>query len=450
MAPLQKKRPIWAVVHLSCLLVACAVFIVSARNAVRFPGIDLRAKVVGARLLLAHQNPYPSPEHPDPNEFFRMFNYDTYTPFLLSLYAPLSHLPYTFQRLVYFFIDWICIAFLFFRTRLWLPPAHRKWHGVLFTLLVIIDFGVLIHMERGQYYLAIAAAIAWAIGAWKDGRADGWSGAIALGMLILVRPTFAIVLPVLWLLKCRTPMWRTAVVFFVLLALTVTIFGPRPWQTYVRSVYTQQSAALNQIFTRNNSADTAPKESRTKIAEGIDFSSSLDTNYTISRVFLGNLGQNRIKTYAARIFRTPQLLSLVNRTLLILAALYCLLLAHRLNDAPHMVKLGFAFLAPIVIETFGPQRNAYCDIYLVPVLFAMLGFLFEKGRLSGWMRLGAAGGVGVCILAAAGAWILSPSGIAIEAVSLARWYVLLVLVNLYVVGLALHPKISSETPLPHL
>ncbi|MDE3200158.1 MAG: DUF2029 domain-containing protein [Acidobacteriota bacterium] len=144
--------------------------------------------------MTAHLNPYPLPSQPDANSYYRMFNYNTYTPFLLALYALLCKLPYALERLIYFAVDWLCIVYLFVRTRQWFPGSKRIWHWALFVLFVIADFGVRLHMERGQYYLEIAAAMAWNMGAWKDEESSGWSGAIALALLILVRPTFVLLL----------------------------------------------------------------------------------------------------------------------------------------------------------------------------------------------------------------------------------------------------------------
>jgi hypothetical protein len=48
-----------------------------------YPGIDLRAKVVGARLLLRGMNPYYDFRHELHPDHLRILNADTYSPALL-------------------------------------------------------------------------------------------------------------------------------------------------------------------------------------------------------------------------------------------------------------------------------------------------------------------------------------------------------------------------------
>lgn len=420
------------VLGISSLLVL-ALLVISVCDARHYAGIDLRTKVAGARLLIAHRNPYPSPDRQDTDEYFRMFNDDTYSPFLLALYDPLCRLPYGVQRISYLVLDWVALVFLFLTTRAWFSPLKRNWHCVAFMLLVIADFGVRLHMERGQYYLPIAALMAWIISAWMREESPEWSGAIALGLLILVRPTFVIVLPVLLLLRLRALAWRSAVVSFLLLAATLTWVGLQPWISYARTVSALQATTLQQDFAPDRTEASPQEFPQPKWAEGFDFSRSLHSNYAISRTFLSNLSQKKIRPFTRRVFKSVGMLSSANSVLLASSVLYCLLLAYALRHAALKQRLAFAFLAPIVIETFGPQRNAYCDVVIVPVLLLIPAFAFGTNGLTKRVRIGLAVGCGLCVAGSIGALALSAAGTLVEAVSLARWYGLLLLANLYFV-----------------
>ncbi|MDE3200157.1 MAG: hypothetical protein KGN79_04480 [Acidobacteriota bacterium] len=224
---------------------------------------------------------------------------------------------------------------------------------------------------------------------------------------------------------------QTALVAALLAGATLAAFGLQPWRSYVKTASLLEEVTVKQIFLPPAQATTETKSAAPQIAENLDFSRSLQSNYAISRTFLSNADQHKFRPWAARVFKSAAALIRVNSTLLALAALYCMLIAYGLKDAPAWLRIGFAFLAPSVIETFGPQRNAYCDVILVPVLLAIAGMVFADERISKSVRAAMTTAIGLCVVAAVGPYFLSPGGTAIEAVSLARWYGLLLLANLY-------------------
>ena len=441
-----------------CAILALVVFAASLRFAVRYPGIDLRSKVVGARLLAAHRDAYPSPEAPAQNEYFRMFSADTYTPALLTAYLPLSPLPYRMQRYFYFSLDWLCIAWLFLQTRSWFDAKHRMFHAAAFVLLLILDPGMWLHLERGQYYLELAALMVIVLarcckagnGQQGTGRAStghaSWVSAVVLAILILVRPTFGILLPILWVQRLRTLTLRALLAAAALLAVLVPAWGVQPWSGYLRTVSAIQQKTVNAIFHPSAANAEAAGIQKTKFAEGEDFSKSQVTNYAISRTFLRVVALKGVQPVAVKLFRTARTLAAVNTALLLAAASYCILLAFRLRCQSTLVKMGFALLAPTVIETFGPQRNAYCDVTLVPIAILLLALVMRSGSPAGRHRRWLVVAACMCIFAAVGALILPPLGRLIEVVSLARWLVLLLLVNASFMRIARNAGQQEVTP----
>jgi hypothetical protein len=151
--------------------------------------------------------------------------------------------------------------------------------------------------------------------------------------------------------------------------------------------------------------------------------------------------QQTIRPSCARLFRTAEIISRVNTSLLVLTALYCLLIAYRLRNSTPDLKLGFAFLAPILLETFGPAKYAYADVTLAPVLLLILAILLQQHD---WrqLRRGAALVLALCVLSSIGPYLLSSSTKPIIVLSLSRWIALLLFANAAFLKAAMHPRAS--------
>ena len=413
-APRSSKWIIYILVAVTVL-----VFALSLRDALKYPGIDLRCKVVGARRLLAGLDVYPSAGTPEPNPYFRMFNNNTYSPFLLLLYSPLCSLPYGVQRLIYFGLDWLFIAYMFARIGSWFPGGYSLVYKVLFVLLLIADFALRIHSERGQCYILIALLTVTAIHALKEPQ-DRWLGAISLGILLLVRPTYLVAAAVLWVTGYRRHARLAVLTAAVGLLLTLCTFGPQVWIGYAKTITRMQKESVEGIFTPKLQS---PSRGAYRVVEGHDFSLALATNYAaVGRTFTSLAGQATLRPVTVRVFRNARILSSVNRILLIATLLACFAIALLLRNKITVAKLGFVFFSPVLIETFGPQRYAYCDVTLAPILLLVIGFAFASDALGKTERIIILGLVAVCAGSAIAVFVLSPSGKAIMIVSLIHWF----------------------------
>ncbi len=450
------NNPLRIAVALS-ILVTAAIFALSLHDALHYPGVDLRNRIVGARLMHAHLNPYPDPGPFQPIERYRMFKLNTGSPALLAFYAPLCGLPYATARLLLFAFDWICIAFMFWQTRSWLPQTslalasrNRAIHSVLFTLLLIADFALRLNIGEGQYYLIVAALVTTAISSWRapDGT-RGWIGALALSLLLLLRPISLIVFPILWLQGCGKQAMRAAVISAVFAGLMLAAFGAQPWAGYFAMARGLMQREASIIFTQavpSASTTEAPPVDTGTIpywkVEGQDFSQMFRSNYAVTRAPVSFCAiQQTIRPSCGRLFRTAGIISRVNTSLLALTALYCLLIAYRLRNSTTDLKLGFAFLAPILLETFGPAKYAYADVTLAPVLLLILAILLPQHD---WRQLrhGAALVLALCALSSLGPYVLSSTAKPIIVLSLSRWIVLLFFANAVFLKAALHPRAS--------
>lgn len=415
------------IVYALLALCVAAVFAVSCRDALHSPGIDLRGRIVGARRMLSGLDAYPVPTTPEPRPFFRLINDNTCPPTLLLLYAPLNRFPWAYQRFFFLALDWLCLGFLFMKCREWFPRAKSVTYCSIFVLFVIADFGLRLHMERGQYYVEIAALSAAVICNWLKPE-KRWLGAVALAVLLLCRPTYLIVLAVLWVSGFRREVRIVALSGVVGAAMMLATFGLQPWIGYARSVKTLERFGVATVFT--GSPRPLPAGEYLKV-EGEDFSRSLSTNYAVGRTFIGLSGQASFRPLVSRVLRRPGVLVRFNTLLMCLAALYCCVVAFLLRNEPSWVRLGFAFLCPMLIETFGPLRYAYADVTVAPIVLLVLGMALAAEPLDRTTRALIAGLAAVCVSSAIAAVVLPPLGKLIMAVSLARWLCLLIGLNLF-------------------
>lgn len=448
MRPPHSTKSLRLVVAL-CAVVTIAVFAASFRDALHHPGLDLRAKVVGARLLAAHQNPYPTAPYRAHDPYFRFFKFNTYSPALLAFYIPASPLRYPAQRLLYFALDWLLVATLFFLSRTWFPPTARAHHAALFTLFLLADFALRVHMDSGQYYLLLATLLAVVITSWRSRTRPAVIGYAALSAILLIRPTYVILLAVFWLLGMRRQALRTAGGAALLMAVLLTAFGITPWIRYFQALSMVQRGEIRAIFPpydlpappAPSTANTASSRSISTV-EGTDFAQKFPNNYLVSRTSISVCAlQNSTRPVCARLTRSPAVFTVANTAALCLAAIYCLWMAHRLRARPLEIKLAFAFLTPILIETFGPQRYAYTDVTLVPTLLLLSGFLLrvQPNLLKLYSRAIAAF-VAICLLSSIAPYVLSLTHKPIMFVSLARWAALLLFTNAVFLYLARHPR----------
>lgn len=165
----------------------------------QYGGTDLRARVVGARLLFTEHSPYTYTWQPgDPQQLLdpnvqpgRKVNGNVVTPAVLWLMQPLALLPYQSIRLIWTGLE-LLAAFLILY---WLAgkksPGQLAGFFFLPSLLFVAGPYWNFHADRGQMYIFYTAlmALSWFLYT-KGYRGKFWSGVVA-GLLVFLRP-FAI------------------------------------------------------------------------------------------------------------------------------------------------------------------------------------------------------------------------------------------------------------------
>jgi hypothetical protein len=356
-----------------------------------YPGIDLRAKVVGARLLIQEMNPYYDFRHESHPDRLRMLNEDTYSPPLLLLYAPLCDLSWSTQRIVYFCADWIAILLCYLILSRVFPKnasATALWVG--FVLLFVAAPGFRMHLERGQYYVELALLTA-AASACLLRKSESWFHALPLAILVLLRPTYAVcIVGLLILRRIRHASYASCLCLFLFAAM-LPLTGLTDWRYYFTEISTNESELLDAAY---RPALQPVSVTTGQVIEGTDFSKSLNyPGYLADRTLLG-LARSSVSPSLARLihqiapseieFRWLDSSGLFLSCLFDLAGFYCF----SQNRREGLIPIAFLFLAPLNLELFAPQRFAYCDVTILAPLLLILAATLERRNRGAWFLYG--------------------------------------------------------------
>lgn len=174
------------------LAVAIAIlgFFADLLNSLKTPGIDLRNRIVGSRLLMKGLDPYHfkwTPEFPetllDPlDKPASPVTRTTVTPSVLVLLTPIAILPYKTIRLLWFIFQWTALLlclYIFSKS----SKSSEKAKLIWFICLVFIagSHAWRFHIERGQIYILYVVILTVAYRLFL--ASDRWSS-IFSGLLI--------------------------------------------------------------------------------------------------------------------------------------------------------------------------------------------------------------------------------------------------------------------------
>jgi len=371
------------------LIVIGHVMVLTVHDVENYPGIDLRVRVVGARLLIRGMNPYYDFRHEIHPPHLRLLSGDTFSPALLLLYAPLCEFDWRVQRVVYFAVDWIAMLLCYVvLARIFPASVSHLALWIAFVALFIADFGFRLHLERGQYYVELALLTA-AASVYLFRKTDAWFHSLPLALLVLLRPTYVIcILGVILLHRFRHAAYAL-VLSALLFAATLPFAGIIDWQRYFTSIDGIEGELLQSVYSPTpQPAGWVPGE----VLEGIDFSKSLTLDLE-DQTLIG-VARGTVSPALARMVRrfapTASSLERLNRV--------CLLCAFGFNVAvmccfwrssrPNLIAIAFVFLAPLNLELFAPTRFAYSDVTILAPLMLVLAASLEGGKGRGWVLYG--------------------------------------------------------------
>jgi hypothetical protein len=379
------------VILLTLILIA-HVMMQSIGDLKSYPGIDLRAKVVGARLLVRGLNPYYDFRHVSLPDHLRMLNEDTYSPPLLLLYAPLCQMSWSTQRVVYFCADWIAILLCFaILSRVFPTHASTPALWAAFVLVFIAAPGFRLHLERGQYYIELALLAALA-SACLLRKCDSWFHVLPLALLVLLRPTYAIC--VVGLLVSRRFRHATyAICLCVLLVVAMLpLTGASDWKNYFSEIRTNEHELIEAAY---GSVPQQVSATTGHVIEGVDFSKSLSyPGYLADRTLLG-LARGSVSPLLAhlihRIAPSARDFEWLNYLGLFLTCVFdvVIIFGFSRRGSDGLIPVAFIFLAPLNLELFAPQRFAYCDVTILAPLLLILAAIIARHTRGAWRLYGA-------------------------------------------------------------
>lgn len=199
----------WGALGLLLLLSFCLDFV----NVQEGGSIDLRNRITGDRLLLAHRDPYFYKwQEPEPAEFCDPYNNPklpvsktTATPALLLLHSPLAVLPYRIAQFLWLFLQWLLLlgtVWLWFRL---LETDRQRWLLAAFVTGFTYTAAWRLHAERGQSYVLLLFLFAAWLALTLRERHSFWTGMLA-GLLAALRPPFLLLAPfLLWHRRRQLP-----------------------------------------------------------------------------------------------------------------------------------------------------------------------------------------------------------------------------------------------------
>ncbi|MDY6794622.1 MAG: glycosyltransferase family 87 protein [Actinomycetota bacterium] len=343
-------------------------FAADVDNTLDYGGVDLRNRVVGARVMLEDQDPYYykwSEGQPytllDPiDNLENPVSRITVTPTALMLHAPFACIPYRAQRIAWLVGQWLLLlaSILLFASRAD-SGIKRKiiWIiGLFFSATYIWRF----HVERGQMYILYVFLIALSF--WvADGssRYSGFVGGVVLGIAVSLRPTLVVMaIPILIYRKWSLVLGVVAgMVIFV--SLSLAVFGLPAWRSYASAMRYHQKPNLGEAIMESFDHHDVTIEGMDNIDDYLPFPNvNTSLQYTFRRAF------------DVKVSSTAFLVALFLITLLM--SVYLLRYREARLSLSAIFVIGSTMM--LVADFFLPAIKAYYSdiMWLVPLAFVII------------------------------------------------------------------------------
>jgi hypothetical protein len=254
------------------LLLAVAVtivgFLVDVSYTIKDGAADFRPRVTGYRLMVGGHDPYRFLWQPGmPAKFVdpylpshQSLTRTTVTPTALLLNAPLDALTYKQQKLAWLFVQWALFLGMLYMLGRCMIVGDRLVFWIVGLLLVGGSYAWRGHVERGQIYVVFAFLFACVIALALSHRSRATMVAgVLLGLLIALRPSYALVLiPFVMAVRWRFVL-ATALGLVVSVAVPAALFGVSIWQEYARAMAAQARLYLRWFDSVPQTASWYPK-----------------------------------------------------------------------------------------------------------------------------------------------------------------------------------------------
>jgi len=283
---------------IASILVAVAGFLTDFNNTRKYGGIDLRDRVVGARVASElNRDPYffkwtsdLSDRFLDPldNRAIPLYTRLTVTPAVLSLHSLFSEIPYKAQRYFWFFIQWVSLlGSIYLLAKILSDNSdNRALIWILGLLGISGSMFWRLHSERGQIYILYIFLFSFSFYLYDKYQKKNnnrrfnslfVASALIFGYLISLRPTFIFaIIPFLIYKK-----FKFASIIIAGMAASVLIsslLSPAPlWKSYSRSIQ------LQTLLFSDETINYQPYDQN--IADGLNLKNSLSVPGEDSSLF---------------------------------------------------------------------------------------------------------------------------------------------------------------------
>ena len=217
-------------------------FFIDFNNVLKYGSIDLRNRIVGARLLSTEYSPYffkwnkdISDRLLDPMQPTNVkVGFTSVTPDVLFLLSSFSWLDYKYVKIIWFFFQYFFFlyiaVFFFFRAK----ERWRKYLIIILSLFFIAQSSAWrMYVERGQIYIfyAFLLCLVYQLYSSSFKYKEFFSGAL-LGFGVFLRPLFVLIfLP--FLINRKTKFIYGGIAgFFIGLLIAIALSKVSIWQDY--------------------------------------------------------------------------------------------------------------------------------------------------------------------------------------------------------------------------
>lgn len=356
------------IILISLLATSLLSFVVSLRDIKQYGGNDLRNKVVGARYLLAGLDPYaiewspPKEWFVDPLRRYPGVSRTTVTPLVLMVYCPFAWLPYSTQRMIWFFIEWLTIILCILVLMNIVRVGMSRFVFLVFALFFFVSgYFWRSHVETGQFYIFLTFILSLAI--FFDMKQKSFISAILLGLLAIFRPTFFIIVPLLLLLRG----WKIAgtMVLASVAIFTLSLIGSniQIWDSYVKNIFLIQRVVIDKEYSKTKFG--LGNKVSGSVFEGANFSDALpNTGVPISSLVV-------IKQIAKVVPNiSPAIILQLNKFAGAAVIIYCFIVSFLIRKYSFNKKFIWIFIVAAILnlDYFTPLRLQYVDIMFLPVI----------------------------------------------------------------------------------
>lgn len=365
------------IVLVFAIIIALLGFVTDVKNTFKYGGMDLRNRVVGARLLTRGLDPYHFKWRPgdderllDPVDWPTIpVSRVTVNPSVLLFHSIFANLPYFTQRILWFVLQYfflIATVIIFIKNSL--PDLRTKL--ILISIFIFIFGSWLwrLHIDVGQFYIVYVFFLALGYQFFNSNvKYNNTLGGFFVGLAACLRfPIIVIVLPMIIFRKFKM-LIATIISFCACLVASILLTGLQVWQDYYSAMTANSKLNIGSISV--NKVDV--KKIFPKVVEGMG-------NLQISTGGIPN-SDSSLQSFLRRIF-SIQLESNYSIIIVAVALLLYSFVIYRLYQTNNQVNtktidlIFFIGLITILIVDFliPAPRYPYNDVFFIIPLVLIL------------------------------------------------------------------------------